>query len=112
MSDNSLSIQTGNSVLSYKNGSDSVSDTAALQNGNVQIPRTVKEYSVTTETKTAVASNPNNFIFVGKGYGHGAGLSQYGAKTLADLGYDYEHIINAYFTGVEIVYYKTLEEFR
>ena len=67
---------------------------------------------MTTETKIATASNPNNFIFVGKGWGHGAGMSQYGAKDLADLGYDYEHIINAYYTNVDIVYYSTLAEFQ
>ncbi len=74
------------------------------------IPRVVKEYSLTTETKTAKASSAQNFIFVGKGFGHGAGMSQYGAMDLAELGYDYEHIINAYYTDVDIVYYKNIEE--
>ena len=74
------------------------------------IPRVVKEYSLTTETKTAKASSSQNFIFVGKGFGHGAGMSQYGAMDLAELGYDYEHIINAYYTDVDIVYYKNIEE--
>ncbi len=74
------------------------------------IPRVVKEYSLSTETKTAKASSSQNFIFVGKGFGHGAGMSQYGAMDLAELGYDYEHIINAYYTDVDIVYYKNIEE--
>jgi len=78
----------------------------------VGIPRVVKEYSVTTEQKTATAASAQNFIFVGKGWGHGAGMSQYGTKDLADLGYGYEHIINAYYTDVEIVYYKTIEGFQ
>ena len=76
------------------------------------ISRVVKEYSVTTEQKTAKASSSQNFIFVGKGFGHGAGMSQYGTYDLAELGYDYEHIINAYFTDVNIVYYKNIEALK
>ena len=83
-------------------------DAVSTPSGAIELPRTVKEYTVVTETKTASASSATNFIFVGKGWGHGAGMSQYGAKDLADLGYDYEHIINAYFTDVEIVHYKTI----
>jgi peptidoglycan hydrolase-like amidase len=39
-------------------------------------------------------------------------MSQYGTYDLAELGYDYEHIINAYFTDVSIVYYKNIEELQ
>jgi len=83
-----------------------------IPSASIAIPRKIREYSVLTETKTAVASSPQNFIFVGKGWGHGAGMSQYGAKDLADLGYDYEHIINAYYSDVEIVYYKSVEQLQ
>lgn len=76
------------------------------------ITYTVQEYTLITEQKTAYASSSSNFIFVGKGYGHGTGMSQYGAKDLADLGYGYEYIINAYYTGVEIVHYKTVKGLR
>lgn len=37
-----------------------------------------------------------------KGYGHGVGMSQYGAKGMADAGYDYKSILNHYYTNVEI----------
>ncbi len=76
------------------------------------ITRTVKEYTVHTETKVAHASSDYNFIFVGKGWGHGTGLSQYGAKDIADLGYDYETIIDAYYTGVTISDYRLLGNFQ
>ncbi len=74
--------------------------------------KTVKDYAVHTETKTAYASSSRNFIFVGKGTGHGTGLSQWGAKDLGDLGYNFLQILNAYFTDIEVVYYKELEIFR
>ena len=37
-----------------------------------------------------------------KGYGHGVGMSQYGANEMAKLGYNYEEILKHYYTGVEI----------
>ena len=99
-----LYVQAATGELTYLGKSDITSVPAS----EIQLPRTIQEYTVVTETKTASASAQSNFIFVGKGWGHGAGMSQYGAKDLADLGYDYEHIINAYFTDVEIVHYKTI----
>ncbi len=41
--------------------------------------------------------------FVGGGYGHGLGMSQYGAKYMAEQGSDWREIIHHYYTGVEIV---------
>lgn len=39
------------------------------------------------------------------GYGHGVGMSQYGANFLAQEGKNYQEILNAYYTGVELVAY-------
>ena len=36
------------------------------------------------------------------GYGHGIGMSQYGANCLAKQGKTYEEILKHYYTGVEI----------
>lgn len=38
----------------------------------------------------------------GGGFGHGTGMSQYGAQVQADLGWGYEKILQHYFTGVDI----------
>ncbi len=59
--------------------------------------------------KVAYADDEDNFIFIGKGWGHGVGMSQYGARDLAELGYSAEDILYSYFTDVEIVDY---EDFR
>lgn len=108
-----LTIQTADGTVQVSPSEEGAGGiTPPVSGEGIQIPRVIKEYTVSTESKVATASNPNNFIFVGKGWGHGAGMSQYGARDLANLGYDYEHIINAYFTGVDIVYYSTLEQFR
>lgn len=42
-------------------------------------------------------------IFTVKGYGHGVGLSQYGADGMARAGYSFDQILRHYYTGVEIV---------
>ena len=41
--------------------------------------------------------------FKGRGYGHGVGLSQWGAYQLAEDGKNAREIIETYFTGVELV---------
>lgn len=61
-----------------------------------------------TERQTITASNGNNFIFVGKGYGHGVGISQIGLRDLAKQGYKAEEMLDLYLTGVEIKSYNEL----
>ena len=41
-------------------------------------------------------------IFETKGYGHGVGLSQYGANEMAKMGSSYDNIIKHYYKGVNI----------
>ena len=46
----------------------------------------------------------NNLVKIEtKGYGHGVGMSQYGANVLAKRGYSYDEILKYYYTGVNIV---------
>lgn len=44
----------------------------------------------------------NTFLFTVQGYGHGVGMSQYGADYLARQGSTYEEILHYYYTGVVI----------
>ena len=50
-----------------------------------------------------VAQSGNNIIFTTKGYGHGVGMSQYGANGMAKAGNSYTQILKHYYTGVSIV---------
>ncbi|MDO5557855.1 MAG: hypothetical protein Q4G05_06445 [Clostridia bacterium] len=43
--------------------------------------------------------------FTVKGYGHGVGMSQTGADSLAKQGKNYEEIINHYFKEIQIQEY-------
>jgi stage II sporulation protein D len=42
----------------------------------------------------------------GRGFGHGVGLSQYGAKNMADQGWGYDRILGFYYTDVTILHYN------
>ncbi len=44
----------------------------------------------------------NTIKFTTRGYGHGVGLSQYGANGMANSGYNYKDIIRHYYTGVSV----------
>lgn len=44
----------------------------------------------------------NNVVIKTKGYGHGVGMSQYGALAMAKKGYTYDEILKYYYQGVEI----------
>jgi len=42
-------------------------------------------------------------FFKGKGFGHGVGMSQWGAKRMAEQGYTYKEILNFYYKNVRII---------
>lgn len=44
------------------------------------------------------------YLVVGKGYGHGLGMSQYGANDMAKEGFTYDEIIKFYYTDVDIIH--------
>ncbi len=79
--------------------------------------RTIKFGNISiagTEARTILGLKSTNFtinyqddkiIFSVKGYGHGVGMSQTGADSLAKQGSGYEEIIKHFYTGVEITSY-------
>jgi stage II sporulation protein D len=57
---------------------------------------------ITSEGKIFIPSCPDNYTIIGKGFGHGLGMSQYGAKAMADEGFDSNEILKHYYYGVDI----------
>lgn len=53
-------------------------------------------------TQFSLFQSDSSYIFSGRGYGHGLGLSQWGAKALADNGYNAEQILSYYYKDVTI----------
>lgn len=54
-----------------------------------------------TNFPTIVPSS-GTYYFAGQGSGHSVGLSQSGAKGMADAGYNYEEILQHYYTGITV----------
>lgn len=46
--------------------------------------------------------NDNSVVFITRGFGHGVGMSQYGANGMANEGYNYIDILNHYYINVSI----------
>ena len=42
------------------------------------------------------------FVFQGRGWGHGIGMSQWGAKAMAEKGWTAEKIVKYYYPGTEL----------
>ncbi len=55
-----------------------------------------------SSTNFEYSINENEIIFKCKGYGHGVGMSQWGANVMAKRGSNYKEILMHYYTGVDI----------
>lgn len=49
-----------------------------------------------------IVKSDNSVTIINKGYGHGVGMSQYGAEAMAQKGYNYQDILKYYYQGIEI----------
>lgn len=54
-------------------------------------------------TDFEITKNGDQYTFTTYGYGHGVGMSQYGASHLAKNGYNYEDILKYYYGNIEFV---------
>ena len=58
--------------------------------------------AIPADSLTIPTSCSGTFVIKGSGNGHNVGLSQYGAKAMAELGYSYLQILTYYYTGVAL----------
>jgi len=56
----------------------------------------------------SVANAAPGFRFHGSGYGHGIGMSQWGAYGLANKGWSYQHILTHFYSRTRVVHSATL----
>lgn len=61
-------------------------------------PLTVKS----SKGNSKISKTITAFRFDGHGWGHGVGMSQYGAKAMAEKGFTYQQILEFYYTGAHI----------
>lgn len=108
-----MGIMSSNNVLSSKlqdafvmsaNDITEIEDKIAILSASdlVEIERVTESENRPTGPLNEPTSIYGDVTFYGKGYGHGVGMSQSGARGMAEAGYTYDEILEYYYTGVEI----------
>ena len=76
---------------------------ASIPVGDAALPGTqVRKALGLRSAAFSVTYREGNFTVITSGYGHGVGLSQYGADYLARQGYSYKEILEYYYTDVTL----------
>lgn len=94
--DGKTSIQLNSSYVIDGN-----SKVTALKDSDIRIYIVRSSDNLTPFVKDS-PKDKDVYYFVGLGYGHGVGMSQSGAKGLAQNGYSFREIIQYYFTGCTV----------
>lgn len=82
--------------------------TVVIEHKNGKIPLSANElrkiigYDLLRSTLFNVRKDKDKFIFKGRGWGHGVGMSQWGAKMMGEIGYNVEEILQFYYPGTKI----------
>jgi stage II sporulation protein D len=54
-------------------------------------------------TLLKINADNKGILFTGRGYGHGVGMSQWGARIMAQKGFGYQDILKHYYKSVKII---------
>ncbi|WP_312699426.1 SpoIID/LytB domain-containing protein [Sedimentibacter sp.] len=76
--------------------------TAISSKGTSKITKDTLSVISSKGISTLKTGSSSSYNFEGRGWGHGIGMSQYGAKQMAEEGFSYDEILKHYFTGVTI----------
>jgi len=83
-------------------------DISGGQEWSSELERMLNAPAVAQKESVTLSGSPGSFVFYGRGWGHGVGMSQTGARDLGNLGADYMTILTTYFPGISVVDYRTL----
>jgi stage II sporulation protein D len=78
------------------------SGTAHVRGGRIRSALGLREQLFVIDREYDENGRVIEFIFNGRGWGHGVGMCQVGAYGLAKQGWSYEQILKAYYTGIEL----------
>lgn len=107
----SFSIADFSTALGFQNAVTNVSEPKRYDNGYVKSividgisfsGREIREALSLRSSAFNIKKDQQTITITTEGFGHGIGMSQYGAKAMAEAGYDYTKILKHYYTGVEI----------
>ncbi|HSE23928.1 MAG TPA: SpoIID/LytB domain-containing protein, partial [Pyrinomonadaceae bacterium] len=78
------------------------SGTAHVRGGRIRSALGLREQLFVIDREYDDGGRISEFVFTGRGWGHGVGMCQVGAYGLAKQGYTFDQILKAYYTGIEI----------
>lgn len=106
-----FSLVDFSNVLGFQNTVKSIGKPEYYKNGYVKSividgikfsGREIREALSLRSSAFEIKLNKQTVHITTEGFGHGIGMSQYGAKAMAEAGYDYKKILKHYYTNVEI----------
>ncbi|HET6862511.1 MAG TPA: hypothetical protein VFH91_05670, partial [Pyrinomonadaceae bacterium] len=78
------------------------SGTSHVRGGRIRSALGLREQLFVIDREYDESGRITEFVFTGRGWGHGVGMCQVGAYGLAKQGYTFDQILKAYYTGIEI----------
>jgi len=78
------------------------SGTAHVRGGRIRSALGLREQLFVIDRGYDDNGRVNEFVFIGRGWGHGVGMCQVGAYGLAKQGWSAEQILKAYYSGIEV----------
>lgn len=106
-----FSLTHFSNALGFQNSVKSIGKPEYFENGYVKSividgikfsGREIREALSLRSSAFQIKLNKQTIQITTEGFGHGIGMSQYGAKAMAEAGYDYKKILKHYYTDVEI----------
>lgn len=76
--------------------------TAHVRGGRIRSALGLREQLFVIDREYDDTGRVTEFVFIGRGWGHGVGMCQVGAYGLAKQGWTSEQILKAYYSGIEI----------
>ena len=76
--------------------------TAHVRGGRIRSALGLREQLFVIDRKYDESGRVTNFIFTGRGWGHGVGMCQYGALGMARAGLRYDQILKNYYTDIDL----------
>ena len=78
------------------------SGTAHVRGGRIRSALGLREQLFVIDREYDDEGRVTEFVFVGRGWGHGVGMCQVGAYGLAKQGFSAEQILKTYYSGIEL----------
>ena len=76
--------------------------TAHVRGGRIRSALGLREQLFVIDREYDETGRVTEFIFIGRGWGHGVGMCQVGAYGLAKQGWSAEQILKAYYSGIDL----------